>query len=272
VAQAAVAYLQSQGIFGEMKNYVVKNRIGQGCRSEVFLAREKDQGRKVALKIYRAPFQEVREGDIPMGGIFNELRFQAVMNDDAIVRLLRCGLMAGSTPYLAFEYMSEGTLADWVKGLSLSDDRSVTVPLLMVERLLQVAAFVHTSGIIHGDISLQNLLVGSQGQIKFADFAMARRLEERPYHFETIIRKDDSPEGLAYDVFQLGKVLYQIFTRHPHEISDRAIQRLPAPSQRRPDLQIPIWIGELIRKCLQPNPAEHFPNAGAMRAFFQSHK
>jgi len=282
-AEAALAYLRSQlsqpvdlrsprdPLEDRVLSYKIHRKLGQGCFSEVFLATELEMKRPVALKIHRPPFRRVKEGDVPLRGLFNELRFQAVLDDATIVRVLRCGLTMGSKPYLALEHMPGGTLADRLSVLKDATDPSPDAALVIAERMLLAAAAVHASGILHGDMTITNFLIGGQGEIKLADFALARRIGEPPYLFERTGSGKRRPEGFLDDVFQLGKVLFQIFTRHPSSISDVKVLSEPSPSLRRPDLSIPPWIDGLVARSLQQNHAERFPHARAMLAYFGSH-
>ncbi len=267
VAEAALAYL---GVQREALDLTIERKIGQGCASEVFLAHETESRRPVALKVYR-PFQKaVREDEVPMRGLFNELRFQAAIGDRAVARVLRCGLTAGANPYLGLEYLPEGSLADVVSSLAKSGEPYGPRDQHLAAGALAAASAVHGAGIVHGDMSIENFLVGLGGGVKLADFAMARRLSEPSYSFEGR-GKFKEPEGLAYDVFQLGKVLYRIFTRHPYDISDMTVRRAPVPGKKRPDLRIPSWVDEMVTRSLSASPTESFSDAAAMRDFFLEH-
>ncbi len=301
-AQAAVSTLTSQGLFpfrgedetaflsrlrdgshhfrnteplgdGPVTGYRTQRRIGAGCFSEVFLAEDLKTGRDVALKIYRPPFDQAKEGDVPLRGIFNELRFQGFVDSKAIVRVLHCGLAAGAVPFLAMEYMPGGGLSEAIKAMTESPSASGLSSMDLAELVLRVMAGVHEAGILHGDIVLHNLLMNEERDRLWAsDFALSRRISETPYNFEAFGAKGRKTEGLTYDVFQLGKVLYQIFAQYPNDISDLSIQRSPSAVRKRPDLKIPSWVDDLIARAVHVDIDERFPDATALFEAFRARR
>lgn len=287
VAQAAVAGLRAEGAFplpsqtvdeffagleGDFASlpYDLHGVLGRGCFSEVFHASDAAKPAEVAVKAYRPPFRQNEEGGVPLRGLFNELRFQAASSLDCVVRALRCGLTLGAEPFLVLEYMPEGTIEGLIRGLSQGNPPSFEMLFSLAEFVLETAALVHQADIVHGDMTAANFLLGKKSrQAKLCDFALARRVSEPPYHFETFGKKDRKSEGLQYDVFQLGKILYQIFTVHPGDISDYNVMRAPTPSRKRPDLDLPPWIDEIVALCLHSELSVRYPDATAILEAFR---
>ena len=153
---------------GQMKivgRYELLDPIGYGGMAVVYLARQLDLDRQVALK---------------------ELRVFQAPDDPALAeRFLREARMAGSmshpnivtvheyfkhedTPYIAMEYLQRGSLRPWVGRMTVAQIAGV------LEGLLAALDHAERNRIVHRDLKPENLLVTDQGQVKVADFGIAK--------------------------------------------------------------------------------------------------
>jgi len=144
--------------------YELLDPIGHGGMAVVYLARQIDLDRRVALK---------------------ELRLQSPDEPALAERFLREAYMVGSmshpnivtvheyfkherTPYIAMEYMQRGSLRPWVGSMTFSQTAGV------LEGLLAALDHAERLNIVHRDIKPENLLVTAQGQVKVADYGIAK--------------------------------------------------------------------------------------------------
>src|SRR6476619_3276076 len=144
--------------------YEILREVGRGGMAMVYLARQTDLDRFVALK---------------------ELGAFHASDPSFAERFLRESRMAGSlshpnictvhdyfehegTPYIAMEYIERGSLRPYVGNMSLAQIGGV------LEGLLAGLAHAEQHGIVHRDLKPENLMVTSDGRVKIADFGIAK--------------------------------------------------------------------------------------------------
>lgn len=154
----------------EVGRYQLLGRIGHGGMGEVFEAWDPQLERRVALKILLA------DGDDELA--LREARFLARVSHPNVVAVHEvgrgaCGRLAperGALVYIAMEYVDGPDLRRWLA----RGPRRWTDVLDAVIAAGQGLAAVHRSGLIHGDVKPQNVLVGGDGRVRIADFGLAR--------------------------------------------------------------------------------------------------
>ncbi len=140
--------------------------LGRGGMAVVYLAEQPDLGRRVALKELSA----FHAADPSWARRFvSESRIAGSMGHPNIVTVHDYFEHEG-TPYIAMEYMEQGSLRPFVGKLSLAQIGGV------LEGLLAGLAHAHERGIVHRDLKPENLMVTADGGIKIADFGIAKAL------------------------------------------------------------------------------------------------
>ena len=102
--------------------------------------------------------------------------------------------------------------------------------------------FVHRRGMLHRDIKASNLLLNNRGELKIADFGLARSLntdEERPYTNRVITLWYRPPElllgnevyGPEVDMWSTGCILGELYNRRPVFRAENEIDQLEAISK-----------------------------------------
>uniref|UniRef100_H3AX17 Protein kinase domain-containing protein n=1 Tax=Latimeria chalumnae TaxID=7897 RepID=H3AX17_LATCH len=154
-------------------NYELQAVIGEGAYGKVYKARDLD-GRFVALKKMNlfsnedgVPFSVIREV-----GILKKLEFFEHPN---IVRLFDVSIFQSGREIqlvLVFEHVDQ----DLSTFLSKVPEPGLPVEKIkdLMEQLLRGIDFLHTNHVIHRDLKPENILINSKGQIKVADFGLAR--------------------------------------------------------------------------------------------------
>ncbi len=259
-----------RGIGESFGRYQLIRQIGAGGMGSVWLARDKELDREVALKVPRLdPFDtEGRER------FRQEGRAAARLGHPNIATVYEVGEV-GNTPYLTMEYIPGPTLAAHLASGRLSVTEAVRLGIA-IARGLQHA---HTVGVVHRDLKPANILLhGSVGpnnsvafEPKITDFGLARRIDDPTglTRTGTVMGTPAymSPEqgagrwdevGPASDQFSLGVVLYEMLTGQRAPL----VSRKPAPSQTAPGSgPMP---DEIVLRALAPNPADRFPTVADM--------
>src|SRR5262245_56937446 len=151
-------------------DFHVLNRLGQGGMGQVYLAEQISLKRKVALKILRA---DLAADATALQRFKTEAEHVARATHANIVQVYFIGECDG-LHYMALEYVEGRNLRDYVARKGPPD------VLLSLSIMRQVAAALQRAselGIIHRDIKPENILLTRKGEVKVADFGLARVLE-----------------------------------------------------------------------------------------------
>ena len=243
--------------------FEILEEIGRGGMAVVYLARQTDLGRQVALKelgSFHASEQAFAERFVL------ESRVVGSLNHPNVVTAYDYFEHEG-TPYIAMEYVEGGALRRWMRTLSLAQVAGV------FEGVLAGLAHAAKRGIVHRDLKPENLMVTGDGTIKIGDFGIAKALNQAtvgrlltatgttvgtPTYMapEQAMGQDVGPWT---DLYSVGVIAYEMLIgRVPfhHVDTPMAIlmshvnEPIPAPRSVRPDLdpELASWIERLLAK------------------------
>ncbi|KAL6457683.1 hypothetical protein MHYP_G00346460 [Metynnis hypsauchen] len=202
--------------------------IGEGTYGQVYKAKDKDTGELVALKKVRLdnekegfPITAIREIKI-----LRQLNHRSVVNMKEIVTDKQDALDFKKDKgafYLVFEYMDHDLMGLLESGLVSFSQEHVQS---FMRQLMEGLDYCHKKNFLHRDIKCSNILLNNSGQIKLADFGLARLYnseESRPYTNKVITLWYRPPELLlgeeryspAIDVWSCGCILGELFTKKP---------------------------------------------------------
>ncbi|XP_073678473.1 uncharacterized protein cdk12 [Garra rufa] len=202
--------------------------IGEGTYGQVYKAKDKDTGELVALKKVRLdnekegfPITAIREIKI-----LRQLNHRSVVNMKEIVTDKQDALDFKKDKgafYLVFEYMDHDLMGLLESGLVSFSHEHVQS---FMRQLMEGLDYCHRKNFLHRDIKCSNILLNNSGQIKLADFGLARLYnseESRPYTNKVITLWYRPPELLlgeeryspAIDVWSCGCILGELFTKKP---------------------------------------------------------
>lgn len=201
-----------------MDRYQRIEKIGEGTYGVVYKAKDlTNNNRIVAMKKIRL---EQEDEGVPSTAI-REISLLKEMNDPNIVKLLDI-IAEGHKVYLVFEFL-DLDLKKYMEaipaGMGLGED--------MVKRfMLQLVSgvkYCHSHRILHRDLKPQNLLIDKEGNLKLADFGLARAfgVPLRTYTHEVVTLWYRSPEillgGKQYstgvDMWSVGCIFAEMCTR-----------------------------------------------------------
>ncbi|KAK2142593.1 hypothetical protein LSH36_935g00063 [Paralvinella palmiformis] len=206
-----------------MERFQKIEKIGEGTYGVVYKARD-SKGRLVALKKIRLDSES--EG-VPSTAI-REIALLKELDHPNIIRLLDVILYEVKL-YLVFEYLN----LDLKKYMDSITSSGLPAPLV---KLLQGIAYCHSHRVLHRDLKPQNLLIDVDGNIKLADFGLARAfgVPVRTYTHEVVTLWYRAPEILlgirfystAVDIWSLGCIFAEMVTKRALFPGDSEIDEL----------------------------------------------
>ncbi len=257
--------------------YRVERSVGRGGMAEVFLAHDILLDRPVALKVL---FPEYANDPNFVERFRREAQSAAGLTHPNIVAVYDWGKV-NNTYFIAMEFVQGRTLASILKEkLRLTARQACDVAVDVASAL----GFAHENGVVHRDIKPGNILIGSTGQIKVADFGIARALGSA---IEDGLTQTGSVMGTATylspeqaqgsqpdprsDIYSLGVVMYEMVAGRAPFIGDNAVgiayQQVhgvpPAINEFATD--VPREIEAVIAKCMAKSADRRYTNAGALR-------
>lgn len=254
--------------------------IGRGGMGAVYKARQKALDRLVALKIL--PPDVSRDASFA-GRFAREAKVLAKLNHPNIVTLYEFGETEGLY-YFLMEYV-EGVNLRQLLGAGKIPPKEA---LAIVPPICDALQFAHDRGIVHRDIKPENILLNKDGQVKIADFGVAKivgpdsvsdpSVRADPSEVSVEVTEAGSMIGTPHymapeqhdhpgevdhraDIYSLGVVFYQMLTG---ELPDREVE---APSKK---LQIDVRLDEVVLRALEENPARRYQHASDVKTMVQT--
>ena len=257
--------------------YEMQQRIGRGGMADVYLARDVLLDRLVAIKVL---FPEFATDPAFVERFRREAQSAANLNHPNIVSVYDWG-RSNNTYFMAMEYVPGRTLADALRDLGqISAAKAAEVGIEVAAAL----SFAHRNNVVHRDIKPGNILIGSNGQLKVADFGIARALGSAAdsgltqagavmgtaAYFSPEQAQGGQPDPRS-DLYSLGIVLYEMvsgrvpFTGdNPVAIAYKQVHEAPTPlNQFAPD--VPRAFEAIVARLLAKDPARRYPTAEAVR-------
>jgi serine/threonine protein kinase len=152
----------------QVGRYRIVREIGRGGMAAVYLARQTDLDRDVALK----ELSSFHAADPAFAERFvRESRVAGSMSHPNVVTVYEY-LNEGGTPYIAMEYVERGSLRPFVGRTTMAQTIGV------LEGALAGLAQAERREIVHRDIKPENLMVTADGEVKIADFGIAKALTD----------------------------------------------------------------------------------------------
>jgi tRNA A-37 threonylcarbamoyl transferase component Bud32 len=238
--------------------------IGWGGMGFVFKARQPRLDRFVALKLL--PDKLAR--DPRFAERFNrEGKVLARLNHANIVSVYDFGM----TEHFYFLVM------EFVDGVNLREAMQIgrfspAEALLVVPKICEALQYAHGQGILHRDIKPANILLDSRGQVKIADFGIAKLVGEEkaditltatgaalgtPQYMAPEQLENPSEVDHRADIYSLGVVFYEMLT------GELPIGRFAAPSSKTP---VGSNVDEVVFRTLEKDRERRYQSAGEMKA------
>ena len=159
-----------------------------------------------------------------------------------IIRVLNC-FETNNTAYIVMEYVEGITLTQWVARRGGSIPARELLPLM--EGLFNAISRIHESGLIHRDISPDNVMLAG-GELRLLDFGVAREVGRRTETLTMTLRHGYAPveqyqpmgQGPWTDVYALSATIYFCLTgkKPPHALERLCEDKLVPPIRAGADL------------------------------------
>ncbi len=259
--------------------------LGTGGMGFLYLARAEGPGgfeRLIAIKML-LPHLCRNQAFVDM--FLDEARITAMIHHPNVVQTFEVGEHDGQY-FIAMDYVSGETLASllthtWKAGRPFPRDLAAYVISCAAEGLHAAHELRgldgNAKGVVHRDVSPQNVLVGYDGIVRVVDFGIAKAAD-RLSHTGTGVRKGKaaymSPEQIRTeavdrraDVFALGVVLWEttvgkrLFKAHNDFATiDRVMRKvIPSPKRFHPDY--PAELERIVLRALERDPSERYQSA-----------
>ena len=264
------------------ERYQIGALLGRGGMAEVYSGIDCQLRRPVAIKRLR----EDRALDPTFRARFRrEATAAARLNHPGIVAVLDTAVVLPSTgstpvPIIVMELIDGSSLRELLRdGPRLTLDRALEI----TDEVLRALAASHTAGIIHRDIKPANVLLTSAGEVKVADFGIARTMDDSATQTQTqtVVGSPHymSPEqarGLTVDhrsdLYSVGCLLYELLVGRPPFTGDSPLsityQHVTEPPEAPSTLvpELPAGIDTMVMRALEKAPGDRYQSADQMWA------
>jgi serine/threonine-protein kinase len=261
----------------QIGRYVIDRLLGSGAMGHVYLGRDPELDRAVAVKTVRNLELDDDALLLFLERFRNEARAAARLHHPSIVQVYDVGEDDEVGPFLVFEYVPGMTLKQVLRKKGALPPEQIAELAAQIGEALDVA---HTAGIIHRDIKPDNLLVTADGRTKLADFGVAQvpnAALTREGQFlgtpcyaapETLKSSTWSPRS---DLFSFAAVLYEAASgtrAFPGEdavaVAHKVIHDVPPPPSRVSSTPLPKAVDIVLMRGLEKRPEARYATPFAL--------
>lgn len=260
--------------------YRILSHLADGGMASVYVAMDGRLDREVAIKIMRPG---LATDAVSVERFRSEARAAARLSHPNVVAVYDQGEDSGDV-FLAMELVHGKTLREVIHEEAPFTAREA---LATLEPVLAALRAAHTAGIIHRDVKPENVIVRTDGEIKVADFGLARAITTHTATSQTGVllgtasylspeQVEGGPADQRSDVYAAGLLLFEMLTGRkaitgdtPIQIAYRHVhQGVPRPSSIVS--AVPADLDVLVARATALNPDDRFPSAaeflGTMRS------
>ncbi|MEU1953014.1 serine/threonine-protein kinase [Nocardia rhamnosiphila] len=256
--------------------YRIDRLLGAGGMGEVYLARDRDLPRPVALKLLT-----------PMAGDDRDVRARFLREADTAARLSHPNIVAvyargeeQGRLWMAIQYIEGTDVAAVLRRGPVRPDHAVRI----TEETARALDHAHAAGVLHRDVKPANILLawGEQQQVYLSDFGIAKALDRTDgltrtgelyasFHYAAPEQFEMRPDiDRRADVYSLGCTLYYLLTgRLPYPAATtgalvNAHLNAPVPRPSAVDPRLPSGFDGVIARAMAKNRDERFSGCGEL--------
>lgn len=273
---------------GQFGQYILVERIARGGMAEIWKARMRGvEGFEKLVAIKRILPHLSEDADF-VHMFIDEAKLAAQLNHNNIVHIYDLGRI-GSSYYIAMQYVDGHDLKDILKqAAERGDPMPIELGLFVASKVAAALDYAHRKrdfenhelGIVHRDVSPQNVLISTEGDIKLCDFGIAKAAS-KVSHTQAGALKGKlqymSPEQAwgrpidrRSDIFALATVLFEMLTGRrlfagENEISVlEQVREARAEPPSRFNEEVSAEVDALVMRALQRDPETRYQSAADM--------
>jgi len=260
--------------------YEIRSKLGEGGMGEVFLARDTQLDRDVALKILTA---DVARDPQRLHRFLQEARAASALSHPNVAHIYEIGEAAG-THFIAMEFVEGEGLDKKIGGRPVSVSELIDIAIQIADALDEA----HAKGIVHRDIKSSNIIITSRGRVKVLDFGLAKvsapaGVTDRTSGSQIATRVKTSP-GIVMgtvnymspeqalgrevdqrtDIFSFGVVLYELATGRLPFTGDTVTETIDRITHAQPEAiarlnyEVPAELEVIVKKALRKDREERY--------------
>lgn len=256
----------------ELGDYFLLRRLGRGGMAEVYLAEQRSLKRNVAVKVLR---RDLANQPDYVRRFHHEAQAAAKLVHANIVQIYEVGCIDGNH-FIAQEYVQGQNVSQLV-------DRTGPLEIARVLSILrQIAAALNKASqhhIVHRDIKPENIMLMSSGEVKVADFGLARAIDQENLNLTQVgltmgtplymspEQVEGKPLDFRSDLYSCGVTAFYMLVGRPPFEGDTplsvAVQHLQNPPPNVQDLRddIPDSLAVVVTKLLAKKPSDRYHSA-----------
>ena len=265
----------------KLDRYEIRSQLGAGGMGEVYLARDTQLGRDVAIKVLPSTFSVDSDR---LRRFEQEACAASALNHPNILVVHDIGAHDGA-PYVVSELLEGETLRKRIGGTPLAQRRAIEYALQIAHGL----AAAHEKGIVHRDLKPDNIFITNDGRVKILDFGLAKltQLDGNQSQTEIPTRRVDTDSGVVMgtvgyispeqlkgrpvdqrsDIFSFGAILYEMLSGRRAFHAESAAETMSAILKEDPpelsdtNKTVSPALERLVSHCLEKNPEARFHSA-----------
>lgn len=261
----------------DVPGYRLQRFLGSGAFGQVWVGRDLNTGRGVAVKFY------LHRGGVNWSLLSREVKHLVQLSADRhVVQVLEVGWDA-DPPYYVMELIEGGSLEEMLQSRR---QLPVAEAVEMFRRICIGLNHCHGKGVLHCDLKPANVLLGPDNEPRLADFGQSRMSDDQTPALGTLFymapeQADlESTPDVGWDVYAVGAILFRMLTGNaPHRsetiveqidtagsLPNRleryrvAIQRSPPVDEHFQRHDVDRALGRVISRCLAADPQERYDN------------
>ena len=276
-AHAESLSLQTSQPPAEVPGYKVEQLLGRGAFGQVWLGRDLNTGRQVAIKFY------AHWGGVNWTLLRQEVKHLVSMSTGRyIVQVLAVG-WDSRPPYYVMEYLENGSLEDHIRARNVL---RIAEAVATLREIAEGLSYAHSKGVLHCDLKPANILLDHSLRPRLADFGQSRMSTEQTPSLGTLFFMAPEQADLqaapdaAWDVYALGAIAYTMLVGSPPYRTSETVRQLDTASSLPERLQryrttlrhaprprmhyqrrgADRHLCHIIDRCLAPDPAQRYSN------------